>query len=298
MKNNYRILPLFPVFPGKKRSRVPGPGKAGGDRIQGNEVAPLSEQMGFKSSMFGFDKKMVMDYIYKLGEETKRQEQMFNARMTELEHAREETARRAGEAEGRLEEVTAQLQKQKDAAAEAARLIQSLSDEIERQKRVSAEKEREIQIQNERCRQLQFKAESLECRSRKYEELSRNVGDILLAAKANAEEIVAKAREEADSISQTVTDVTIQFEEEYRQVKEGMALMKEAVMAAFDAMEKRMETLDEALAAAAPKVQEEPAVEEAPAQEESDFDALAKEASSRESAGEQAPSFFRPASQD
>ena len=35
----------------------------------------MSEQMGFKSSMFGFDKKMVMDYIYKLGEETKRQEQ-------------------------------------------------------------------------------------------------------------------------------------------------------------------------------------------------------------------------------
>ena len=247
--------------------------------------------------MFGFDKKMVMDYIYKLGEETKRQEQLFNARMTELEKAREETARRAGEAEGRLEEVTAQLQQEKDASAEAARMIQSLSDEIERQKRLSAEKEREIQIQNERCRQLQFKAESLECRSRKYEELSRNVGDILLAAKANAEEIVAKAREEADGIAQSVTDVTIQFDQEYRQVKEGLALMKEAVMAAFDSMEKRMETLDQALAAVSgPKEGEkEPPAEEA-AGEDSSFDTLAKEASAKEDP--QAPSFFRPASQN
>ena len=262
-------------------------------------MAPLSEQMGFKSSMFGFDKKMVMDYIYKLGEETKRQEQAFNARMTELERSREETARRAGEAEGRLEEVTAQLQQEKDASAEAARMIQSLSDEIERQKRLSAEKEREIQIQNERCRQLQFKAESLECRSRKYEELSRNVGDILLAAKANAEEIVAKAREEADGIAQSVTHATIQFDEEYRQVKEGFALMKEAVMAAFDSMEKRMETLDRALAAATGS-QEEPApAEEEASGEENPFDALARETAPREEGGgADAPSFFRPASQD
>ena len=142
----------------------------------------MAEQMGFKSSMFGFDKKMVMDYIYKLGEEARRQEETYNAKLSQLERDRDAVARRAGEAETQLQEMTAQLQEEKSAASEAAKMIQSLSDEIERQKRISSEKEREIQIQNERCRQLQFRAESLESRSRKYEELSRNVGEILLAA--------------------------------------------------------------------------------------------------------------------
>ena len=263
----------------------------------------MAEQMGFKSSMFGFDKKMVMDYIYKLGEEARRQEETYNAKLSQLERDRDAVARRAGEAETQLQEMTAQLQEEKSAASEAAKMIQSLSDEIERQKRISSEKEREIQIQNERCRQLQFRAESLESRSRKYEELSRNVGEILLAAQSSAEEIVAKAREEADGIAQSVTRATIQFDEEYRQVKEGLALMKEGVMAAFDAMDKRLEALDAALAEATGDEQSqpqegdgspaEPAAEQAAGEP---FDNLVKEVV-QEKPAEQ-PSFFRPASQD
>ena len=262
----------------------------------------MAEQMGFKSSMFGFDKKMVMDYIYKLGEEARRQEETYNAKLSQLERDRDAVARRAGEAETQLQEMTAQLQEEKSAASEAAKMIQSLSDEIERQKRISSEKEREIQIQNERCRQLQFRAESLESRSRKYEELSRNVGEILLAAQSSAEEIVAKAREEADGIAQSVTRATIQFDEEYRQVKEGLALMKEGVMAAFDAMDKRLEALDAALAEATGDEQSQPQEDGSPAEPAAaqaagePFDNLVKEVV-QEKPAEQ-PSFFRPASQD
>ena len=262
----------------------------------------MAEQMGFKSSMFGFDKKMVMDYIYKLGEEARRQEETYNAKLSQLERDRDAVARRAGEAETQLQEMTAQLQEEKSAASEAAKMIQSLSDEIERQKRISSEKEREIQIQNERCRQLQFRAESLESRSRKYEELSRNVGEILLAAQSSAEEIVAKAREEADGIAQSVTRATIQFDEEYRQVKEGLALMKEGVMAAFDAMDKRLEALDAALAEATGDEQSQPQEDVSPAEPAAaqaagePFDNLVKEVV-QEKPAEQ-PSFFRPASQD
>ena len=262
----------------------------------------MAEQMGFKSSMFGFDKKMVMDYIYKLGEEARRQEECYNAKLSQLEQDRDAVARRAGEAETQLQEMTAQLQEEKSAASEAAKMIQSLSDEIERQKRISSEKEREIQIQNERCRQLQFRAESLESRSRKYEELSRNVGEILLAAQSSAEEIVAKAREEADGIAQSVTRATIQFDEEYRQVKEGLALMKEGVMAAFDAMDKRLEALDAALAEATGDEQSQPQEDGSPAEPVAEqaagepFDNLVKEVV-QEKPAEQ-PSFFRPASQD
>ncbi len=262
----------------------------------------MAEQMGFKSSMFGFDKKMVMDYIYKLGEEARRQEETYNAKLSQLERDRDAVARRAGEAETQLQEMTAQLQEEKSAASEAAKMIQSLSDEIERQKRISSEKEREIQIQNERCRQLQFRAESLESRSRKYEELSRNVGEILLAAQSSAEEIVAKAREEADGIAQSVTRATIQFDEEYRQVKEGLALMKEGVMAAFDAMDKRLEALDAALAEATGDEQSQPQEDVSPAEPVAEqaagepFDNLVKEVV-QEKPAEQ-PSFFRPASQD
>ena len=262
----------------------------------------MAEQMGFKSSMFGFDKKMVMDYIYKLGEEARRQEESYNAKLAQLERDRDAVARRAGEAETQLQEMTAQLQEEKSAASEAAKMIQSLSDEIERQKRISSEKEREIQIQNERCRQLQFRAESLESRSRKYEELSRNVGEILLAAQSSAEEIVAKAREEADGIAQSVTRATIQFDEEYRQVKEGLALMKEGVMAAFDAMDKRLEALDAALAEATGDEQSQPQEDVSPAEPAAEqaagepFDNLVKEVV-QEKPAEQ-PSFFRPASQD
>ena len=262
----------------------------------------MAEQMGFKSSMFGFDKKMVMDYIYKLGEEARRQEETYNAKLSQLERDRDAVARRAGEAETQLQEMTAQLQEEKSAASEAAKMIQSLSDEIERQKRISSEKEREIQIQNERCRQLQFRAESLESRSRKYEELSRNVGEILLAAQSSAEEIVAKAREEADGIAQSVTRATIQFDEEYRQVKEGLALMKEGVMAAFDAMDKRLEALDAALAEATGDEQSQPQEDVSPAEPAAEqaagepFDNLVKEVV-QEKPAEQ-PSFFRPASQD
>lgn len=208
----------------------------------------MDQQTMFKSSMFGFDKKMVLDYIYKIGQEGKEREERFNTQMGALEGEKQQLSRRVEDVSGKLDSLSTQLAEERATSTEAARLIQSLTEEIDRQKRISSDKEREIQIQNERCRQLQFKAESLEFKSKKYEEISKSLGDILLEAQTSADQLVAQAQEQALAIAQSVQDSTLGFEAEYAQVKDDLASMRATVLGAFDALEARMGKLDQVLA--------------------------------------------------
>ena len=206
----------------------------------------MEQHATFKSSLFGFDKKRVLDYIYAFSQQAKEVEDELNRQIEGLAAARDELCKQLEEAENQFEIVNSKYNAERESSKEAARLIAELGDEIKRQKKIVEEKDRELAIQNERCNQLENKARNMEHKSKKYDELSQQVGDIVLEAQVLAQQIVAKAKERVSLLEQAETkglpeQETIELRQE---VKADLEKMKAGMNEMFTALSSRLEVLE------------------------------------------------------
>lgn len=163
----------------------------------------------FKSATFGgFEKKSVLSYIDSLNEQFHETELSYQEKIEEYEKAQESQLSHiksleatAADNEGKLTAVAEQLEEERKLAKQANALISELQAKNEALQKKMDDNERELQIQLERNRQLQFKVESLEYKSRKYDDFSNQIGNTLIEAKQNAEKIIRTAKANAKEIS-------------------------------------------------------------------------------------------------
>lgn len=168
----------------------------------------MGESGFFKTTALGgFDKKTVLNYIDSLNEEFHKTESDYQTKLDEFTKAQESQVLHIKKLESQLAEqnaklvaVASRLEEERGVARQAQEMIASLDEKNKLLQKERADSEREIQIQLERGRQLQFKAESLDYKSKKYDELSTQIGDTLIEARQNAEHILAVANDKADMI--------------------------------------------------------------------------------------------------
>lgn len=173
----------------------------------------------FKSTTFGgFEKKSVLTYIDSLNEEFHEAELKYQEKLEAYEKAQESQLshiksleEQITDGEGKLAAVANQLEQERKLANQANEMISELQSSHEMLKKKMDDNERELQIQLERNRQLQFKVESLEYKSRKYDDFSTQIGDTIIEAKQNAEKIIRSANARAKEISMQAQDYMKNF---------------------------------------------------------------------------------------
>lgn len=151
----------------------------------------------FRTSLGGFNREDVNKYIAGLNSEFTERERIFKKK---LDAAEEKAAA--------LETVRAELADKLQRVAEleeAAKQTENLLTEYRNTIETQAEQIRELETSNSNAESeidlLSAKIESLSDaiqKSEKYDDISAQIGEILLSARSTAEELVSRAEKEAD----------------------------------------------------------------------------------------------------
>lgn len=213
----------------------------------------MGETGTFKTTTFGgFDKKSVLGYIDALNEQFHAAEVDYQAKLEEYARAQDSQVShikkleaQLADQEGKLTAVAEQLEKERGIARQAQELISELDAQNKALQKQVSDNERELQIQIERCRQLQFKAESLDYKSKKYDELSGQIGDAMIEAKRNADQIIAEANGKAVQITDQAHAYMRNFYSELGSFKGDAARLRKSIEEILFVLNDRIDVMQE-----------------------------------------------------
>lgn len=166
---------------------------------------PKEKMVYFRTSLGGFNREDVNSYIEKLNGEfaereraAKRKTDAMESKLTELETAKSE-----------LERALARASALETAAAEREKLIAEQLARIEEQNRTIDALRRERGEAQSRAESLDERLASLSdaiAKSEKYDDVSAQIGEIILSAKSTADEIIEAAKREADDLRRSADE--------------------------------------------------------------------------------------------
>ena len=191
----------------------------------------MEQQKVFPTACFGFDKKVVLDYIYE-------QDTAAKAREAEQEEHAAKLEAQVAELQGTIEELNAQcelmqsqLYGERETTVAIRASYEKLKSDADQLVQVARNKDKELQIQLELNKQLQGRNSELESRlaaareEQQEEEESPTPQELLEEAEARAAAILEKARKEAAGIREAAAareaDHT-RLQDELSQIKESV----------------------------------------------------------------------------
>ena len=167
----------------------------------------MEQQKVFPTACFGFDKKVVLDYIYEQDTAAKAKEAELEQHATQLEEQIAELQGSVEELSAQCEIIKAQLYSEKETAAGIRSSYEKLKSDTDQLVQVARNKDKELQIQLELNKQLQNRNSELENRvGALTQELleAQNSGitaqELLEEAKAQATLLLERARRDAKAI--------------------------------------------------------------------------------------------------
>ena len=156
----------------------------------------------FRSALGGFNREDVNNYIEKLNAEFAERERAAKKKLDAAEEKCAELDNVKAQLDSkllRLSELEAEAEQREKLIAEYIRQIEMQAAEIEKLQASKSNAESEIDL-------LSTKLESLSDaiqKSEKYDDISAQIGEIILSAKSTAEEIISQAEEEAATMRAT-----------------------------------------------------------------------------------------------
>ena len=164
----------------------------------------MEKQVIFKSALNGFEKTSVLKYIDELNSKLNKAESAHQEQLEELENEKDRlcdqiAALAIGSKEmlGQFETERIALQEQ---LAEKQTLVDKMEAELKKLSQQVEEQEHELIMQREQNRLIREQVESVEVKSKKYDEAAAAIGDVILAARQDACKITEDARAKADAI--------------------------------------------------------------------------------------------------
>lgn len=215
----------------------------------------MGEAGFFKTTAIGgFDKKSVLTYIDSLNEGFHSTELEYQAKLDEFGKAQEtqvmhikKLEMQLAEQNAKLEAVAHQLESEREQARHAQEMLAELDGQNKALQKQISDSDREMQIQLERNRQLQFKSESLDYKSKKYDELSTQIGDALIDAKQQADRIIADANNRAAEILRNAHASMQGFYSEIGSFKGDSARLRKSVEEILFVLNDRVDVMQEIL---------------------------------------------------
>lgn len=203
------------------------------------------EQALLKTCMFGgFEKKQVLTYIDRLREQNLAAMTELETRMEQMSAARGELANQVGSFERKITELEEQLDQRGEHIRELTGVIDGLKGEIERQQRNTVDLDRELSGQREQNRQLMLKANTSEYKARRYDDVSSQVGEIMIEAQKSAREVLAAAEQKAVEIQDSAITATEHVSGEIYSLRTDLGTIRSNLEQAMRAFSERLDAID------------------------------------------------------
>ncbi len=214
----------------------------------------MEQQKVFSTSMFGFDKKTVLDYIYEQDVLSKEKEQKYDAEINKKEEEISNLKLLVDDLNGQLEISKAQLYTEKEQTAAQKAAYDKLRQEADQLIQVARNKDNELQIQLELNKQLQnryaVQENKLQEALQQIEELNAaaehiDLGKITEAASKEADKLMAEAKQQAKELLEKAAEQADLRAEEVTRLKEELASFKSLAARTFAGLEKAISNLYE-----------------------------------------------------
>ena len=204
----------------------------------------MEQQMIFRTSAMGFHKKEVLQYIDDLKATSQKQLIELQEKVDGLEKQNQQAAEKLASCEENLAKAEEKNQRDSRKLLEKNQQIDQLNAEVDELKKQIDNKDREIQIQIERNRQLQFRVESLEYKSRKYDESSSQIGQAIIQAQNSADKILADAKAEVKGIYQNNEHIVEELGQNFTDFKQEIHSLVDQIRSAISSMEHKIGSIE------------------------------------------------------
>lgn len=161
----------------------------------------LDKQKIFKQSFYGFEKEAVLQYIDELSQEATKSEIALQSKIDEISKSREQLEAQIDCFDEKIRNMEQDLNLEKAKNNKLGDMVENLQVEIERQRKQTESKERECQSQQDQNRTMKSKLDSLEYKSKKYDDATVAIGTAILEAQQSAKRILDAAAEKSEVIS-------------------------------------------------------------------------------------------------
>ena len=164
----------------------------------------MEKQVIFKNALNGFEKTAVLKYIDELNSKLNKTETDCQAQLEEMENERysliDQVAALELSAKEAQKKYDGELTAQQAVINEKQAAIEKLEAEVKKLSLLVEEQEQELIMQREQNRLIREQAESVEVKSKKYDEAAASIGDVILGARQDAARILEEAHIKADAI--------------------------------------------------------------------------------------------------
>ena len=164
----------------------------------------MEKQVIFKSALNGFEKSAVLKYIDEMNSKYAASVKEYQQQAEELENEKYELSDQLTAMEQVLRDLKKNIEAEQERVNEELQskneLIERLQAEVKALSQKNEEQDHELIMQREQNRLIREQAESIEAKSKKYDEAAASIGTVILTARQDAEKIIAEAQEKASGI--------------------------------------------------------------------------------------------------
>ena len=207
-----------------------------------------NEKVLLKTSFFGgFEKREVLTYIDKLREQNQLLGKELDTNIQELATARSQLSEQVSSFEAKISEMEHQLDERGGKIRELAGIIETLRGEVSQQKMQHIEREKELHQQKEQNRQLAVQVKNYEYKAKCYEEVSAQLGDIMLEANQRANATIAQAQNQAEQIKANAVTASQKITAEMSMMRGELSSVRTQIEDLMQNFTRRLDDIDRML---------------------------------------------------
>ena len=211
------------------------------------------EKVLLKTSFFGgFDKKEVLSYIDNLREQNRVMGQELETHINEVSTARNELSQQVSSFESKLSEMERQLEERSGKIKELTGMIDSLKEEIGDERQKNVEQKMQLQRQFDANKLLEAKAKQFEFKAKRYDDVSAQIGDIMLEAKQSASEVIERAETQAQEIKGDAVITTKRITLEMKNMRTELVEVRRQIEQMLGGLNSKLDEIDSMIAQITP----------------------------------------------
>lgn len=206
------------------------------------------EKVLLKTSFFGgFEKKEVLAYIDKLRKQNRTMAQELAEHISEVSTARNQLSEQVSSFETKITEMEHQLEERGGRIRELTGMVDSLRNEVSQQKLRHIEREKDLQQQKDQNKQLSLQLQNYEYKAKRYEDVSAQLGDIILEANQRAADTVSQAQTQAEQIKKNAVTASQKITAEMSLMRGEIANVRTQLEDLMKTFTKRLDEIDHML---------------------------------------------------
>lgn len=155
--------------------------------------------------------------------------------ISEVSNARNQLSEQVSSFEAKITEMEHQLEERGGKIRELTGMVESLRGEVSQQKMRQIEREKDLQQQKDQNRQLMAQLQNYEYKAKRYEDVSAQLGEIILEANQRAADTVAQAQAQAEQIKKNAVTAS-------QKITAEMSLMRNEISTVRTQLEDLMKT--------------------------------------------------------